>query len=81
MKEGEDEGSTLDIESFEVFENIAYIMAKHADPENEPDNPDDDSQLNVTENIDQGIHYFSAADVAKSLGLDPDKININIDYE
>ncbi|MGN0574639.1 MAG: hypothetical protein ACI4J2_01295, partial [Ruminococcus sp.] len=27
--------------SLEVFENIAYIMAKHADPENVPDNPDD----------------------------------------
>ena len=25
----------------EVFENIAFIMAKHADPENVPDNPDD----------------------------------------
>ena len=31
----------LDIESLEVFENIAYIMAKHAAPENVPDNPDD----------------------------------------
>ena len=30
-----------DIESLEVFENIAYIMAKHADPENVPDSPDD----------------------------------------
>ena len=38
---GDEEGSTLDIESLEVFENIAYIMAKHADPENVPDNPDD----------------------------------------
>ena len=31
----------LRIESLEVFENIAYIMAKHADPENVPDNPDE----------------------------------------
>ncbi len=38
---GDEEGSNLDIESLEVFENIAYIMAKHADPENVPDNPDD----------------------------------------
>ncbi len=39
---GSDEGeSTLDIESLEVFENVAYIMAKHADPENIPDDPDD----------------------------------------
>ena len=35
------ESSALDIESLEVFENIAYIMAKHAAPENVPDNPDD----------------------------------------
>ena len=36
-----EESSALDIESLEVFENIAYIMAKHAAPENVPDNPDD----------------------------------------
>lgn len=29
------------IESLEVFENIAWTMAKHADPQNVPDNPDD----------------------------------------
>ena len=36
-----EESSALDIESLEVFDNIAYIMAKHAAPENVPDNPDD----------------------------------------
>lgn len=41
VQEGDEEGSTLDIESLEVFENIAYIMAKHADPKNGPDNPDE----------------------------------------
>lgn len=41
VQEGDEEGSTLDIESLEVFENIAYIMAKHADSENVPDNPDE----------------------------------------
>ena len=41
VKEDNEENSTLDIESLEVFENIAFIMAKHADPENVPDNPDD----------------------------------------
>ncbi|MDE5945761.1 MAG: hypothetical protein K2G63_00430 [Oscillospiraceae bacterium] len=35
------ESSGLDIENLEMFENIAYIMARHADPENVPDNPDD----------------------------------------
>ena len=42
---------------------------------------DDDSELDVTKNIDQGTHYFSADDVAKDLGLDPNKINVDIDYE
>ena len=41
VKEGDEENSTLDIESLEVFENIAFVMAKHADPDNVPDNPDD----------------------------------------
>ena len=36
-----DEGNSgLDIESLEVFENIAYIMAKHADS-NVPNDPDE----------------------------------------
>lgn len=35
------EKSDLDIESLEVFENIAYIMAKHADPDHVPDSPDE----------------------------------------
>ena len=39
--ENTEESSALDIESLEVFEYIAYIMAKHAAPENVPDNPDD----------------------------------------
>lgn len=44
VNEAEDEdteASGLDIESLEVFENIAYVMAKHASPETVPDNPDD----------------------------------------
>nr|DAH23378.1 MAG TPA: tail assembly chaperone protein [Caudoviricetes sp.] len=41
VSEGDADSSGLDIESLEVFENIAYIMAKHADPENVPDNPDE----------------------------------------
>lgn len=32
--------STMDIQSLEVFENIAYIMAKHAD-KNVPDTPEE----------------------------------------
>jgi hypothetical protein len=41
VKEGDASSSGLNIESLEVFENIAFIMAKHADPENVPDNPDE----------------------------------------
>ena len=41
VSEGNEDSSGLDIESLEVFENIAYIMAKHASPETVPDNPDD----------------------------------------
>ncbi len=41
VQEGDEGASTLDIESLEVFENIAYIMAKHADPEGVPDNTDE----------------------------------------
>ena len=41
VKDNDEGESTLDIESLEVFENVSYIMAKHADPDNVPDNPDD----------------------------------------
>lgn len=47
VKESEDENSdekktsALSIESLEVFENVAYIMAKHADPEGVPSGPDE----------------------------------------
>ena len=34
--EGDEENSNLDLFSLEMFENIAYVMAKHADP-NIPD--------------------------------------------
>ena len=41
VSEGDAENSELSIESLEVFENIAYVMARHADPENVPDSPDE----------------------------------------
>ena len=41
VTEGDENKSEIGIESLEVFENIAYIMAKHADSENVPDNPDE----------------------------------------
>ena len=33
--------SNLDLFSLEMFENIAYIMAKHAEPEAVPDTPEE----------------------------------------
>ena len=37
VTEGDENKSEIGIESLEVFENIAYIMAKHADPVLEAD--------------------------------------------
>lgn len=41
VNENDENESSLGIESLEVFENIAWTMAKHADPENVPDSPDE----------------------------------------
>ena len=38
--DGNEENSNLDLFSLEMFENIAYVMAKHADP-NIPDTPEE----------------------------------------
>lgn len=38
--DGNPEESSLDMFSLEMFENIAYVMAKHADP-SIPDTPED----------------------------------------
>lgn len=40
MGEGDEENSNLDLFSLEMFENIAYIMAKHADA-TVPDTPEE----------------------------------------
>ena len=41
VDESDEENSGLGIESLEVFENIAWAMAKHANPEGVPDSPDE----------------------------------------
>ena len=38
--EGDEQNSNLDLFSLEMLENIAYVMAKHADP-NIPDTPEE----------------------------------------
>ena len=40
VRKNDEKNSGLDIESLEVFENIAYIMAKHADS-SVPNDPDE----------------------------------------
>lgn len=37
LHKNEDGSSTLPIENLQIFEEMAYIFAKHADPENVPD--------------------------------------------
>ncbi len=39
--DGTGEQSNLDVFSLEMFENIAYIMAKHAAPQEVPDTPEE----------------------------------------
>ncbi|MCD8011901.1 MAG: hypothetical protein LUG99_01750 [Lachnospiraceae bacterium] len=39
--ESDEKESGLDLFSLEMFENIAYIMAKHADPKAVPDSPEE----------------------------------------
>lgn len=34
----EDAGSSIPLEALTLFENVAYLMARHADPEHTPDN-------------------------------------------
>ncbi len=38
--EAEKDGKQFEIDDLEMFENVAFVMAKHADP-SQPDNPDD----------------------------------------
>lgn len=39
--ENDEDGSGLDLFSLEMFENIAFIMAKHASPDKVPSEPDE----------------------------------------
>ena len=40
-KDDNGELSDMEIENLEIFENVAYIMAKHGDPDNVPNDPDE----------------------------------------
>ena len=39
--EGDEDASNLDMFSLEMFEYLAWVMAKHADPKGVPDSPDE----------------------------------------
>lgn len=39
--EGDENASNLDMFSLEMFEDLAWVMARHADPKGVPDNPDE----------------------------------------
>lgn len=41
MEGADSENSTLDNFSLEIFESLAWLSAKHADPNNVPDDPDE----------------------------------------
>ncbi|HRR77839.1 MAG TPA: hypothetical protein P5191_13670 [Ruminococcus sp.] len=41
VKEDDEENSGMDIESLEIFEDLAWLMARHADPQSVPDTPDE----------------------------------------
>ncbi len=79
---GNEENSSLDMFSLELFENIAYIMAYHADPESTPDNPDEWLEQFNTFSIYQilpqlidlwGLNVQSESDAKKNLAKQNDK--------
>lgn len=58
-------GSTLDIGDLEVFENIAYIMAKHADPE-------------ASDNVDEWLEQFDMFSIYEILPEILNMWNVNM---
>ena len=41
MKKAQEKNESIPPEALDLFENIAYIMAKHADKDNVPDSPEE----------------------------------------
>ena len=52
------EASALDTFSLELFEDISYIMAKHADPQGVPDTPDSFLYRRTGRFYEVCLHYF-----------------------
>lgn len=70
VKESNKESSDIPIDDLEMFENVAYIMAKHADPK-QPDTPE--------EWLDQ-FNTFSIYEVLPQI-LDLWNLNIHTESE
>lgn len=51
--EGDEDASNLDMFSLEMFEDLAWVMAKHADPKGVPESPDEWLEQYNTFNIYQ----------------------------
>ena len=56
--ENTENGSGLDMFSLEMFENIAYIMAKHADPAAVPDSPESFNTFSIYQVLPQLIELW-----------------------
>lgn len=54
VKENNEGQSTLDIESLEMFENIAFVMAKHGDP-------------SITDNTSEWLEQFNTFSIYQVL--------------
>ena len=68
VKANDQELSGLSIESLEIFENIAYMMAKYADP-------------NVPDNIDEWLENFGTFSIYLVLPQIVDLWGLNIEQQ
>lgn len=68
IKSSDEEISGLSIESLEIFENIAYMMAKYADP-------------NVPDNIDEWLEQFNTFSIYMVMPHIVDIWGLNIEQQ
>ena len=68
IKSSDEEISGLSIESLEIFENIAYMMAKYADP-------------NVPDNIDEWLEQFNTFSIYMVMPHIVDLWGLNIEQQ
>lgn len=66
IRNDEDKDEALSILDLTIFENLAWLFCRHADPENVPDNPDDwlagiDGLFSVYEVLPQILDLWAAS--------------------